>query len=159
MSSRSDRKPSSKINRSLTRQRSCAKTANSVPRDLGMRQRRRISGPLGQRAVEADDVDLLAVVVAVEARVLKVEADLEHMLTQPVVLRERQRLDQLQAADVALLTVEEVAALPLRRVDHRQLALGLLIDLERARREGRLENGMRRQDQPIDQRQPRIRTA
>ena len=35
--------------------------------DLGMRQRRRVRRPLGQRAVEPHDVDLLAVVVAVEA--------------------------------------------------------------------------------------------
>ena len=46
----------------------------------------------------------------------------------------RQRLDELQAADVALLAVEEVAALALRRVDHRQVALRLLVDLERAAR-------------------------
>ena len=73
------------------------------------------------------------------------------MLSQKVILRERQSLHQLQAADVALLTIEEIAALPLRRVDHRQLAFGFLIDLECARRQGRFENGMRRHDQPVDQ--------
>ena len=118
--------------------------------DFGVRQSRKVGGSFGERAVEPTTFELLAVVVAVEARVLKVEAELEHMLASPLILRDRQRLDKLQAADVAFLAVEEVAALSLRRVDHRLLALGLLVDLERASRERRFKHRVRRQDQPID---------
>ena len=73
---------------------------------------------------------------------LQVDADLEHVLASPVVPRHRQRFDELQAADVALLAVEEVAALRLRRVDHRQRALGRLVDLEQAAGERRLQHGV-----------------
>ena len=95
------------------------------PADLRVHEGWRIRRPLGERAVEPDDIDFLTEVVAVEARVLQVEAGLENMLAHPIVLRHRQRLDHLQTANVALLTVEEVAALPLRRVDHWQRALRL----------------------------------
>ena len=110
--------------------------------DFRMRQRRRIRGPLGQRPIEAHGIDLLAEGVAIESRMLEVEADLEHVLAQPVIFRERQRLDELQASDVALLAIEEVAGLALRRVNHWKLALALLIDFERTRRDSRFEDGV-----------------
>ena len=118
-----------------------------------MGQRRRVGRSLGQRSVEPHDVDLLAVVVAVEAGVLQVEAELEDVLAGPVSFEMRQRFDQLQAVDVALLPVEEVAALPLRRIDHRQRRPG---SSDRPRTCGRpasiSSTALRREDQPIDRR-------
>ena len=52
--------------------------------DFRVRRPRRVGRPLGERTVEPDDVELLAVVLAVEPRVLQVDADLEHVLAQPV---------------------------------------------------------------------------
>ena len=53
-------------------------------------------------------------------RPLQVGAELEHVLTAPQIARQAERLDPLQAGDLALLVVEEAAALRLRRVDHRR---------------------------------------
>ena len=58
--------------------------------DLGVRQSRGVGRSLGKRAIEPDDIELLAVVFAVEPGLLKVDADLEHVLAQPVILRERE---------------------------------------------------------------------
>ncbi len=127
--------------------------------DLGVGQSRGVGRSLGKGAIEPDDIELLAVVFAVEPGLLKVDADLEHVLAQPVILREREALDDLQAAHVALLAVEEIAALSLRGVDHGQRALGFLIDLEGAHRNSRFEDRIRREDQPIDEprREARLR--
>ena len=85
--------------------------------------------------IEAPDLDRTAGALAVVFRTLKVGAELEHVLPVPHVAREAQRLDPLEAADVALLVVEEPAALRLRRVHHRRQVLGVHVDLEPAQLE------------------------
>ncbi len=75
------------------------------------------------------------------------------MLTgTPAVLRKRERADYLRTVDVALLAVEERAALPLRRIDHHAFRWGidLLIDFEQPRRDRRFEDHPIAEDQPVD---------
>src|SRR6185295_4149029 len=95
-------------------------------------------GALRQRSVETADVEDAARAEAVEARPLQIAAGLEHVLPVPVA-RDAERLDPLQALNRPLLIVEEAAALGLRCVDHRRLAVGVHVDLEPAAGDRRLQ--------------------
>ena len=69
------------------------------PVHFRMRQRRRIRDSLGQGPIEANGIDLVTEVVAIEARVLEIHPDLEDVLAVPV-LRDAEGFDKLYAADV-----------------------------------------------------------
>ena len=105
---------------------------------------------LRERPIKTTDLDRSAGTRAVVLRLLKVGAELEHVLTAPQVPRQAQRLDPLQARDVAFLVVEESAALRLGRVHHRRMVGGVHVDLEPAYRECGLDDQIRPNRKPVD---------
>ena len=83
-------------------------------------------------------------------RPLQVGAELEDVLPRQ---RSRVRLSastHWKLRDVALLIVEEAAALRLRRIDHRRLALRVDLDLESPDRHRGLEHDVRPNRKAID---------
>ena len=142
--SRSNRIPSSNVRRELKRQRSCTNIANSVPLTSCCVEIAEFD-PLGQRPVDAPNLDRTAEAVARITRPLEVGAELEHVLPAPEIARQAQRLDPLQTVDVTLLVVEKAAALRLRRVDHRRRFVGVHLDLEAPDRQRRLDHERRDQ--------------
>jgi hypothetical protein len=74
---------------------------------------------------------------------LKVGAEFEHVLTAPQIPGHAQRLDPLDAGDIAFLIVEEAAALRFRRVHHRREVGGVHVDLEPAHRQRGLDDQIR----------------
>ena len=149
MASRSKRSPSSNVTREFRRQRSCTNAANSIPLTVLLRAPAE-HGQLRKRTVQAPDLDRPARAETVELRPLQIGAELEHVRAVPVA-GQAERLDPLQAGDLAFLVVEEAAALSLRRVDHWRAAVRVDVDLEPSARQRGLEDE-RRAREPADRR-------
>ena len=58
---------------------------------------------LRQRLIEPPDLDRAAVARSAVAGVLQVEAELEDVVSKPAILRDAQRLHELDAVNLALL--------------------------------------------------------
>ena len=96
----------------------------------GLRRRRAELGALRKGTIETTNFDRAARTRAGVLRTLQVGAELEDVLAAEKVSREAQRLNPLVAAHVALLIVEEAAALRLGRVDHRGMVVAVYLDLK-----------------------------
>ena len=113
---------------------------------------------LRQRPIDTPDLYRTARAEPAVARHLQVESDLEHMLSAPSIAREAERLDQLDAMDLAFLVVIEAAALCFRSEHHRQPPFGVHVQLEETGCQRGLQDDVRRNGEPIHaaERQPAL---